>query len=78
MKSSGSKKVIINFARRKDANPIRKNKTKLEEMNLCSIGIHNPVFIDDSLCSYYKCYGDNAKNFGLVNIFMLFGCIMAH
>ena len=23
-------------------------------MNLCSIGINNPVFINDSLCSYYK------------------------
>ena len=23
-----------------------------------------------------KCYGENAKNFGLVNIFVLFGCLM--
>ena len=27
---------------------------KLEGMNLCSIGINNPVFINDGLCSCYK------------------------
>ena len=54
LKSNGSKKVIIKFARRKDANLIRKNKNKLKGMNLCSIGVNNPVFINDSLCSYYK------------------------
>ena len=54
LKSNGPKKVIIKFARRKDANLIRKNKNKLKGMNLCSIGINNPVFINDSFCSYYK------------------------
>ena len=78
LKSNGANKVFIKFGRRKDANLIRKNKNKLKEMNLCSIGINNPVFINDSLCSYYKIYGEYAKNVGLVNIFMLFGCLMAH
>ena len=54
LKSNGPKKVIIKFARRKDANLIWKNKNKLKGMNLCSVGINNPVFINDSLCSYYK------------------------
>ena len=54
LKSNGPKKVIIKFARRKDANLIRKNKNKLKGMNLCLVGINNPVFINDSLCSYYK------------------------
>ena len=54
LKSNGPKKVIIKFARRKDANLIRKNKNKLKGMNLCSVGINNPVFINDSLYSYYK------------------------
>ena len=53
-KSNGRKKVIIKFARREDANLIQKNKNKLKGMNLCSVGINNPVFINDSLCSYYK------------------------
>ena len=39
LKSHGPKKVIITFARRKDANLIRKNKNKLKGMNLCSVGI---------------------------------------
>ena len=54
LKSNGPKKVIIKFARRKDANLVRKNKNKLKGMNLSSVGINNPVFINDSLCSYYK------------------------
>ena len=54
MKSNGPKKVIIKFARHKDANLIWKNKNKLKGMNLCSVGINNPVFVNDSLCSYYN------------------------
>ena len=76
LKSSGPRKVIIKFARRKNANLNRKNK--LKGMNLCSVGINNPVFINDCLCSYHKMLWRNAKNFGLVNIFMLFRCLMAH
>ena len=53
LKSNGPKEVIIKFARHKDGNLIRKNK-KLKGMNLCFAGISNPVFINDSLCSYYK------------------------
>ena len=52
LKINGPKKVIIKFGRRKDANLIRKNKKNLKGMNLCSVGINNPVFINDSLCSY--------------------------
>ena len=72
------KKVIIKFARRKDANLIPKNKNKLKGMNLCSIGINNPVFKMIASVNITKCYGENAKNFDLVNIFILFGCLMAH
>ena len=54
LKSNGPSKVIIKFARRKDPNLIWKNKNKLKGMNLCSIGINNSVFINDSLCSHYK------------------------
>ena len=50
------KKVIIKFARRKDANLIQKNQNKLQGMNLFSVGTNNPVFINDSLCSYYKSF----------------------
>ena len=54
LKNDGSKKVIIKFAGRKDANLIRKNKNKLKGMMFCLIGVNNPVFINGSLCSYYK------------------------
>ena len=54
LKGNEPKKVITKFARRKDAILVRKNKNKLKGMNLCSIGINNPVVINDSLCSYYK------------------------
>ena len=54
LKSNEPKKVINRFTRRKDANLIRKNKSKLKGMNFCSVTINNPVFINDSLCSYYK------------------------
>ena len=54
LKNNGPKKVIIKFAKRKDDNLIQKTKNKLKGMNLCSIGFNNPVFINDSLCLYYK------------------------
>ena len=60
-KSNGRKKVIIKFARREDANLIQKNKNKLKGMNLCSVDINNPVFINDSLCSYYKILWQKCK-----------------
>ena len=62
LKSNGPEKVIIKFARRKDANLIRKKKTKLKGMNLCSIAINNPIFINDSLCQYYKMLWRKCKN----------------
>ena len=54
LKRNGPKKVIIKFTRRKDVNLVQKIKNKLKGMNLSSIGINNPVFINDSLCSCYK------------------------
>ena len=54
LKNNVPNKVIVKFARGKDANHIRKNKSKLKEMNLSSIFLNNLVFINDSLCSYYK------------------------
>ena len=61
LKSNRSKKVIIKFTRRKDANHIQKNKKKLKGMNLCSTCVNNPVFINDSVCSYYKVLWQKCK-----------------
>lgn len=50
----GGRRVIIKLSKRKDADKIRKNKKMLKNTNLTSLGIHNPVYINDSLCRYYK------------------------
>ena len=52
--SKGAKKVIVKLSRRKDANKIRLLKKGLKGMNLSSLGINSVVYINDSLCTYYK------------------------
>ena len=52
--SKGAKKVIVKFSRRKDANKIRLLKKGLKAMNLSSLGINSVVYINNSLCTYYK------------------------
>ena len=51
---SGAKKVIIKFSKRKDAENVRKAKKKLKSKDLSTVGIKNPVYVNDSLCKYYK------------------------
>ena len=50
--NAGPKKVKM--SRRKDAYKIRKAKKKMKGLDLSSIGINSAVFINDSLCRYYK------------------------
>ena len=52
--STGPKKVVINTSRRKDADKIPRAKKKLKGLDLSLIGINSAVFINDSLCPYYK------------------------
>ena len=58
-------KVIIKLSRRKDANKIRRVNKKLKNLNLSSLGIKTPVFINDSLCSYYKMLWSKYKKLSL-------------
>ena len=51
---NSSKEVIIKLSRRKDAFKIRQVKKILKSLNLESVGKSSPVFINDSLCVYYK------------------------
>ena len=51
---NGPKRVIGKVSKRKDASKIRSSKRKLKALNLTSIGVSNPVYISDSLCTYYK------------------------
>ena len=48
------KRVIVKVSKRKDASKLRSSKRKLKDMDLTSIGISNPVYINDSLCTHYK------------------------
>ena len=50
----GPKRAIIKFSKRKDANRIHHCRNNLKGMDLTSLGISSPVFINDSLCQYYK------------------------
>ena len=54
IKTQGPKKVIIKFSRRKDANKVRPEKKKMKGNNLTSLGINKPIYVNDSLCTYYK------------------------
>ena len=51
---NGPKRVIVKVSKRKDASKTRSSKRKLKDMYLTSVGINSPVYINDSLCTYYK------------------------
>ena len=51
---NGPKRVVVKVSKHKDATKIRSSKRKLKDMDLISFGISNPVYINDSLCTYYK------------------------
>ena len=51
---NGSKKVIIKLSKRKDAAKIRSSEKNLKGMDLSSLEIRGKVYINDSLCKYYK------------------------
>ena len=54
IKTLGPAKVIIKCSKRKDANKVRSENKQLKGKNLTSLGINTPIYINDSLCTYYK------------------------
>ena len=48
------KKAILKLSRRKDLDEIRRVRSKLKTTDLKPIGITTPVYINNSLCFYYK------------------------
>ena len=52
--SKGPKGATVKFSKQKDANRIGKIKKNLMGMDLSPTGIRSPVYINDSLCKYYK------------------------
>ena len=72
----GQKKVIVKFSKRKDAEKVRKAKRKLKTTDLNSMNISSPVFINDSLCNYYKRVWSKCRkllNGGFINGFWFTG-----
>ena len=60
---NGNKKSIIKLSKRKNANKILRVKKMLKGMNLSSLGIKTPVYINYNLCNYYKVLWWKCKNF---------------
>ena len=48
------KEVIIRFSRGKDADKVRTEKKKLKGKTLTSPGINKPIYVNDSLWTYYE------------------------
>ena len=62
IKTQGPKKVIIKFSERKDTNKVCTKKKKLKGKNLTSLGINKQIYINGSLCTYYKELWAKCKN----------------
>ena len=63
--NAGPKKVIIKMSQHKDAYKIRRAKKKLKGLDLSLIGINSAMFINDSLCRYYKNHWEKCKKLWL-------------
>ena len=59
--SRTDKKVLIKLSKSNDAKKIRKMKRNLKNLILSGFGIIIPVFINDSLSSYYNMLWANCK-----------------
>ena len=57
-----NKKAILKLSRQKDSDEIRRVSSKLKTTDLKPIGITTPVYINDSLCFYYKKLWSKCKN----------------
>ena len=63
--NAGPKKVIIKMSQHKDADKIGRAKKKLKGLDLSLIGINSAMFINDSLCRYYKNHWAKCKKLWL-------------
>ena len=55
------KKAILKLSRRKDSDEIRRVRSKLKTTDLQPIRFTTPVYINDSLCFYYKTLWSKCK-----------------
>ena len=53
--------IIVKLSKRKDADRIWKNKKNLKSTVLSPLSVQCPVYINDSLCNYYKSLWSKCK-----------------
>ena len=69
---NGPKRVIAKVSKFKGASKICSFKRKLKDLDLTSIGISNPVYINDSLCTQYKMLWRKCKSLRMNKLIYLF------
>ena len=61
IKIQGPQKVITKFSRCKCSNKVRTEKEKLRGKNLTSLGINKPIYINNTISTYYKKLREKCK-----------------
>ena len=61
--SKRNEKVIVKFSRRKDCQNVLNAKKELRKLDMKEIGFpeDNPIFVNQSLCTYYRVLWSKAK-----------------
>ena len=56
LKSDNKNKIIVKFSKRKDCQAVLENKKKLKNLSNEELGVetNSKVFVNESLCKYYK------------------------
>ena len=72
LKSDNKNKIIVKFSERKDCQAVLENKKKLKNLSNEELGVetNSKVFVNESLCKYYKLLWSQCKS--LINDKMIF------
>ena len=64
LKSDNKNKIIAKFSKRKDCQAVLENKKKLKNLSSEEIGVEtsSKVFVNESLCKYYKLLWSQCKS----------------
>ena len=63
LKSDNKNKIIVKFSKRKDCQAVLENKKKLKNLSNEELGVetNSKVFVNKSLCKYYKLLWSQCK-----------------
>ena len=64
LKSDNKNKIIVKFSKRKDCQAVLENKKKLKNLSNEELGVetNSKVFVNESLCKYYKLLWSQCKS----------------